>query len=165
MTALGLARRELGYNKLERQFSLKDADGKHPMKALEGTVLFDGADGVGGHLYFLSTLEGEPEAAKVHLPQPACYLDEVPVTAAYADWWQCCFIRKDGQFRIWTVGKPRKDTELFFDDVRGPAYLSWHDRGGHIYIHGRLWVTHEGGKAVLNIAGDFPSDFGVTSRP
>ena len=152
-TALGFAKRELGYSKTERTFHLKDANGKHTFESLEGFALFDGADAVGGHLTLFSDLD---DSGTLGLAAVSCYLDEVPGDALYADWWQCCFIRRENKFRLWPADNRTPVAKIMYDDIRGPGYVSWHDRGGHIYVHGRIWQREVDGRTVIYVAGDVP---------
>lgn len=157
LTDHGLADRQLGWAKPERKFRLRWPGHEMLVSTLEGSVLFTAMDGIGGHINMLSDLAvDEAENGALRLPQISCYTDDVPVATQYTEWWQCCFQRKDNVFRLWERGK--RDTMVYVYDVRGPAYIEWKDRGGHIYVHGRLWLTDQraDGAWRANFAGDVP---------
>jgi hypothetical protein len=140
----------------ERTFRFRADDGEelYADKALgfEGTAYIESSNGKTGHMTVKCAIERLESGLWV------TYLDEdfkagivVPEGADYADYWQVCFNRAGENWRIWDKAQ-RPTTLKFTSGYQGPVYWSWHDGGGHVFVHGRKW--DQGG--VVMFAGDRP---------
>ena len=144
---------DFSWSRTERRFRFRAAGDEVICNAIEGYAYIEGADGHTGHMQITARLEvtGHGQANLWLEPGDIESDVEVPEAVEYADTWQLCFYRREEKWRIWDKSN-RASTLQIVDGYRGPAYISWFDGGGHIYVHGRKWDRD----GVVYFAGDRP---------
>lgn len=117
-------------------------------KGFEGLVYIEEANPQTGHMRLTCNIERLNSGEWV-LYNPDLLPVDAPADAESADLWQVCFARKTERWRIWDKTTPKeKDEDVL--GYTGPAYVVWHDGGGHIYVRGRRWKRD----GIVYFAGD-----------
>lgn len=151
-TAIALRTYDFSWERATKRFRFRDGDQEIFAKELEGYAFIESADGASGHMQITCRLEAYANGrVNIWLEPGDAEMPSTPVDAEFADQWQLCFNRKGENWRVWDKAD-RAGTLIFTSGYRGPAYISWHDGGGHIFVHGRKWVQD----GVVHFAGDRP---------
>lgn len=117
-------------------------------KGFEGMVFIEEANPHTGHMRLTCAID-VLNSGELILYNPALMPVEAPEDAESADLWQVCFARAKERWRIWDKSVPKeKDEDVL--GYHGPAYVVWHDSGGHVFVKGRRWKRD----GVVEFAGD-----------
>lgn len=146
---------DFSWSRSDRTFRLR-ADGEEILAdrryGFQGLVYIDSADGKTGHMKITASVDRLTSGEMIfYLPDEFTVADSNGEPMEHADLWQLCFNRKGDNWRIWDKAR-RNETLQFVDGYQGPAYIDWHDGGGHIYVHGRMAIHGN----IAQFAGDKP---------
>ena len=146
---------DFSYQRHTKRFRFRNGETEVLTASMEGPTFIEGADGSTGHMLVRCAMTVDA-AGNARLSYEGTRYVAVPLDTEYAQWWQLCFARKESKWRVWDRDN-RGPTMKYVDGYYGPAYISWHDKGGHVFVHGRRWNAESPGGVIACFAGDVPA--------